>query len=65
MLKIIHISAVTVVGILRVNMLVRKPHTGQAVGSKWDVMDLIGTAGERAAIQLTSDLRKFNSGSKI
>jgi hypothetical protein len=39
-----------------------KPYIGQAVGGEWERTDLIGGAGERAAIQLATStfLRKRN-----
>jgi hypothetical protein len=51
------VSANTAVASFRVNMYVLvghvwKPYTGQAVGGGWDVMNMIGGAEERAAIQL-------------
>jgi hypothetical protein len=33
-----------------------KPYIGQAVDSKWDMADLIGGAGEWAAIQLAMSM---------
>jgi hypothetical protein len=33
-----------------------KPYIGQAVGGKWDMTDLTGEVGERAAIQLVTSM---------
>jgi hypothetical protein len=35
-----------------------KPYIGQAVGVEWDMADLIGGAGERAAVQFATICRK-------
>jgi hypothetical protein len=53
--KLSNITANIAFAIFRVNMLVGhflEDFIGQAVGSEWDMMDLIGGAGAQTAIQL-------------
>jgi hypothetical protein len=33
-----------------------EPYIGQAVGGEWNMMDMIGGEGERAAIQLATSM---------